>query len=247
MALRIEGKNLSVSYGRIEALNNLNFVIEADDYIGVIGPNGGGKSTMMKSILGLIKPNQGELLYCGTRLKKSKIKMGYVPQISNINRQFPISVEEVVLTGRMEKQIKPFFKYSDEDYRIVDEVLETVGLSALRKRHISELSGGEFQKMIIARALTLEPNILFLDEPTAMVDVKSQRQIFDLIKRLSSRMTIVLITHHVQMITDQVTKLIYLDKNILAEGDPEKVYNFAYTNPNQRDIGLRFNGGAHHV
>jgi zinc transport system ATP-binding protein len=244
MALHIEGKNISVNYGKIQALKKLNFVIEEGDYIGIIGPNGGGKSTMMKTILGLLKPNDGEISYCGTSLKKSHIRMGYVPQISDINRQFPISVQEVVLTGRLEKRIIPMFKYSEEDYRKVDEVLDTVGLSDLRDRQINELSGGEFQKMIIARALTMKPDILFLDEPTAMVDVMSQRQIFNLIKKLSDDITIVLITHHVQMISKHVKKLIYLDRNIIAEGDPNQVYQYAYIKPIHQKIRSRVIGGV---
>jgi zinc transport system ATP-binding protein len=244
MALHIEGKNISVNYGKIQALKKLNFVIEEGDYIGIIGPNGGGKSTMMKTILGLLKPNDGEISYCGTSFKKSHIRMGYVPQISDINRQFPISVQEVVLTGRLEKRIIPMFKYTEEDYQKVDEVLDTVGLSDLRDRQINELSGGEFQKMIIARALTMKPDILFLDEPTAMVDVMSQRQIFNLIKKLSDDITIVLITHHVQMISKHVKKLIYLDRNIIAEGDPNQVYQYAYIKPVHQKIRSRVLGGA---
>jgi len=229
--LSIQLQDICVQYGRIQALKRLNFTINKGDYIGIIGPNGGGKTTMIKVIIGLIKPNKGTITYNGHSLKKSQIKMGYVPQISDINRNFPITVGEVVLSGRLNKKIIPFFKYSEEDHRIADDVLDTVGLLELKNRQINELSGGEFQKMIIARALTLNPDILLLDEPTAMVDVMSQRQIFSLIKKLSKNMTIVLITHHVQAISKQVKKLIYLDKNIIAEGDPKQVYQYAYIRP----------------
>lgn len=237
--IKIEMKDISVRYGPIQALKKLNFTINTGDYIGIIGPNGGGKSTLMKVILGLIKASEGEITYCDTSYKKTKISMGYVPQISDVNRMFPITVEEVVLSGRLKKEIRPFFKYSAEDRRIVDEVLETVGLKELKKRQINELSGGEFQKMIIARALSLEPDILLLDEPTAMVDVMSQRQIFSLIKKLSEKMTIILITHHVQMVSKQVKKLIYLDKNIIAQGDPNEVYQYAYIRPVYQKIKNR--------
>ncbi|MGE4571940.1 MAG: metal ABC transporter ATP-binding protein [Candidatus Izemoplasmatales bacterium] len=234
--LKIVLNDVSVNYGNIHALKKLNLTINDGDYIGIIGPNGGGKSTMMKSILGLIKPNSGDISYCGTTLRKSHIKMGYVPQISDINPMFPITVEEVVLMGRMEKAVKAFFKYSEEDKLAVAEVLDIVGLKEQKDRQISELSGGEFQKMIIARALTMKPDILLLDEPTAMVDVMSQRQIFNLIKKLSEDITIVLITHHVQMISKNVKKLIYLDKNIIAEGDPNEVYQYAYIRPVHKQI-----------
>jgi len=242
--LKIELKDISVNYGKIHALKKLNLSINKGDYIGIVGPNGGGKSTMMKTILGLIKPNKGQISYCGTSLKKSEIRMGYVPQISDINRMFPITVEEVVLSGRMTRKIKPFFKYSDEDKLAVEEVLETVGLKKLKNRHINELSGGEFQKMIIARALTLKPDILLLDEPTAMVDVMSQRQIFSLIKKLSKDITIILVTHHVQMISKNVEKLIYLDRNIIAEGNPNEVYQYAYLRPIHQNIRRKLVGGA---
>jgi len=234
--LKIHLDDVSVNYGKIHALKHLNFTIREGDYIGVIGPNGGGKSTMVKTLLGLMKPSHGHITYCGTTLKKSDIRMGYVPQISDINRKFPISVGEVVLTGRLERKILPFHHYSEDDHQIVDEVLDTVGLLDLKDRQINELSGGEFQKMIIARALTMKPDILFLDEPTAMVDVMSQRQIFTLIKKLSKMMTIILVTHHVQMISKQVKKLIYLDKNIIAEGDPNQVYQYAYIRPVHQKI-----------
>ncbi|MCF7923581.1 MAG: ATP-binding cassette domain-containing protein [Candidatus Izimaplasma sp.] len=236
----IDISNLSVKYGNISALKKLNFSIDKGDYIGIIGPNGGGKTTLIKSILGLIKPNSGEIKYCGTSLKKSNIKMGYVPQINDINRMFPISVKEVVLSGRLTKQIKPFFRFQDEDELLALDVLKTVGIYELRDRLISELSGGEFQKLLIARALTLDPDILLLDEPTAMIDVMSQRQIFNLIKKLSGKMTIILITHHIQMITKHVKKLIYLDKNILAEGDPNEVYKYAYIRPIHQSISNKY-------
>lgn len=242
--LRIQLNNVSVNYGKIHALKRLYFSIEEGDYVGIIGPNGGGKTTMIKTILGLIKPTDGTVTYCGQSLKKSQIRMGYVPQITDINREFPITVGEVVLSGRLKKKIIPFFKYTEEDLKIVDDVLDTVGLRELKDRQINELSGGEFQKMIIARALTLRPDILLLDEPTAMVDVMSQRQIFTLIKKLSKDMTILLITHHVQMISKQVKKLIYLDKNIIAEGDPNQVYQYAYIRPIHQKIRRHAKGSA---
>ncbi|MFP4478625.1 MAG: metal ABC transporter ATP-binding protein [Candidatus Izemoplasmatales bacterium] len=242
--LKIQLKNISVNYGKIHALKKLNLTINEGDYIGIVGPNGGGKSTMMKTILGLVKPSHGQISYCGTTLRKSEIKMGYVPQISDINRMFPITVEEVVLSGRMPRKIKPFFKYSEEDKMAVEDVLDTVGLKKLKDRQINELSGGEFQKMIIARALTLKPDILLLDEPTAMVDVMSQRQIFSLIKKLSKDITIILVTHHVQMISKNVEKLIYLDRNIIAEGEPNQVYQYAFLRPIHQSIKRKVVGEA---
>lgn len=228
----IKLENISVKYGNIEALRNLNFTIEEGDYIGIIGPNGGGKSTLLKTILGLVKPYSGTISFQQTSLKKSNVKVGYVPQLNELNKKFPITVQEVVLSSKLPEKLSLFHKYSSTDCAEVERVLKLVGLLGLQHRHISELSGGEFQKMLIARALASNPDILLLDEPTSLIDVKSQEQIYNLIKTLSKEVTIVLVTHHIKEITKQARKLIWLEKNIKSEGNPQKVYNYAYLNPN---------------
>lgn len=224
-------KNVSVKYGRIEALRNLNMTIDEGDFVGIIGPNGGGKSTLLKTILGIKKPYEGSIEYTGTSLGKTKLRMAYVPQMSEINRQFPITVKEIVLTAKLPHKMIPLFGYSKQDKEEVMEVLESVDIADLANRQIDELSGGEFQKMLIARALATKPDLLLLDEPTAMVDNKSQRQIYSTIKKLSKEMTIIIVTHHIKDITKQAHKLIWLKKNILAEGDPQEVYQYAYERP----------------
>ncbi|MFA7076369.1 MAG: metal ABC transporter ATP-binding protein [Candidatus Izemoplasmatales bacterium] len=227
--IRLE--NVSCMYGKISALKNLNLTIYEGDYIGIIGPNGSGKSTFVKVILGLAKLSEGSIYYLDQLNCRKKIKMGYVPQISDVNRYFPISVLEVVLTGKMDSSIKPFFKYTSNDYIEAFRMLKMVGLEEQKDRQISELSGGEFQKMMIARSLIMNPDILLLDEPTAMVDVSSQRQILNLIRKLSKNMTIILVTHQIQDIIKHVNKLVYLEKNVIAEGNPEEVYKYAYLKP----------------
>lgn len=227
----IEIKNLAVKYGKIEALRDLNLVINQGEYIGVVGANGGGKSTLLKTILGIVKQYKGTILYNGTSLKKSGIRIGYVPQTNELNRMFPITVEEVVLTAKIPVSKSYFHSFKQNDYKEVENVLKTVGINEIKDRQISDLSGGEFQKMLIARALALNPDVLLLDEPTAMVDIKSQKQIYTIIKRLSKHMTIIMVTHHVKDIMKQADKLIFLERNILAEGDPEEVYRYAYLKP----------------
>lgn len=229
--------NISVKYGRIEALKDLSLTIEKGDYIGVIGPNGGGKSTLLKSILGIVKPYRGSVTYLDTTHKKSNIVVGYVPQVTEVQRTFPISVKDVILTAKLPARTKPLYKFSEADYKDVDRVLDIVDLEKLADRQISELSGGEFQKMLIARALATNPEVLLLDEPTAMVDQKSQRQIYSLIKKLSKEITIVLVTHHVKDVLKQTKKLIWLEKNVLASGDPQEVYNYGYGRPIRRKGG----------
>lgn len=224
----IEIENVSVSYGQIRALANLNLTIFEKDYLGIIGPNGGGKSTLLKAILDLVPLTEGKIVYNDTSRKNSNIKIGYVPQITEMNRMFPITVFEVVLSGKLPLKFKPFFHYDSFATQDTFDTLDKVGILKLANRQISELSGGEFQKMLIARALSVKPTILFLDEPTAMIDNASQKQVFRLLKTLSSEMTIVLVTHHITTILKQVNRLVYLDKNILADGDPIEIYNDIY-------------------
>jgi len=224
-------EKISVKYGYIEALRDLDLVVFEGEYIGIVGPNGGGKSTLLKTLLGLVKAYEGKVSFKGMNLKKSGLTIGYVPQITELNRIFPITVKEVVLTAKIPHEMCYFHRYSKQDHMEVYEILKKVGIHNIGDRQISDLSGGEFQKMLIARALALQPKILLLDEPTAMIDVKSQKQIYTLIKKLSKEMTIVLVTHDVKEITKQVDRLIFLEKNILAEGDPEEVYRYAYMRP----------------
>jgi len=227
----IEIENISVSYGQIRALTNLNLFINEKEYLGIVGPNGGGKSTLLKAILDLVPLTEGKITFSGTTAKKSSSKIGYVPQIMEMNRMFPITVFEVVLSGKLPTAFKPFFRYNAIAIQDTLDTLEKVGISKLANRQIQELSGGEFQKMLIARALSVKPNVLLLDEPTAMIDIASQKQIFRLLKQLSTEMTIVLVTHQTAAILKQVNRLVYLDKNIIADGDPVEVYNYMFRQP----------------
>lgn len=226
--------DVAVEYSTILALRNLNLTIYEGDFLGIIGPNGGGKSTLMKAILGLVPIAQGEILFPDVKRKKANFKMGYVPQMSELNRQFPISVFEVVLTGKLTSKITPFFQYTRQNEAETLDLLDKVGILHLKDRLISDLSGGEFQKMLIARALSIHPEVLLLDEPTAMIDNIAQKQIFNLLKKLSKEVTIVLITHQGQMLLRQLSRLVYLNKNVIAEGDPTEVYQYFYQQPTRR-------------
>ncbi len=230
----IKLKNVAVDYSTILALKDLNLTIYEGDFLGIIGPNGGGKSTLMKAILGLVPLANGEITYEGIPKKRLHLQMGYVPQLSEFNRSFPITVFEVVLMGKLAGQIKPLFKYSKQDERDTLDVLEKVGILHLRNRQISELSGGEAQKMLIARALSIRPRVLLLDEPTAMIDNVAQKQIFHLLKKLSKEMTIVLITHQGQLLLKQLSRLVYLNKNVIAEGEPNEVYQYFFGTSNPK-------------
>jgi zinc transport system ATP-binding protein len=221
MAIAIHIENLSVYYGKTVAIKNICFDVKEGEFLGIIGPNGGGKSTLLKAILGLIPITTGSIQIFGQKTGKNKRSVGYVPQFATMDKHFPISVFEVVLTGRLKPGLSPFMRYSKEDKKIAIRQLERVGISHLIKRQISELSGGEFQRLLIARALTVNPKLLLLDEPTASVDASSRNQIYSLLEELNKEMTIVLVTHDLLAISSKVGILACLNERLVYHGEPE--------------------------
>jgi len=217
--------NLSVYYGQTLAIAGVCFDVTDGEYLGIIGPNGGGKSTLLKTILGLVSVNSGIVEVYGNSPGKNKTLVGYVPQFAALDKRFPISLFEVVLTGRLKRGLSPFLKFTQEDKDIVYELLERVGIANLAKRQISELSGGQFQKMLIARALAVNPRLLLLDEPTASVDTNSRDQIYNLLAELNKKMTIILVTHDMFAISSQVRSLACLNGRLIYHGEPELTEN----------------------
>ncbi len=218
-ALKIE--NLMIYYGHTKALSDVFLNVEYKEYLGIIGPNGGGKTTLLKAILGLVPISNGNIEIYGEKRKNASAMIGYVPQFSSVDKRFPITVKEVVMTGLMKKGLSPFFKFTNKDKEQVDEVLNDVGIFRLAGRRISSLSGGEFQKMLIARALAVKPKLLLLDEPTASVDINSRDQIYDLLARLNKNMTVVLVTHDLFAVSTHVQKLACLNGSLVYHGQPE--------------------------
>jgi zinc transport system ATP-binding protein len=243
-AVHIE--NLSVHYGQTPAIMGVCLDVSDGEYLGIIGPNGGGKSTLLKAILGLIPISSGNISIYGGNAHKDRSLVGYVPQFAMLNRKFPISLLEVVLTGHLKQGLSPFFKYSSKDEESVYALLERVGIESLANRQISELSGGEFQKMLIARALATNPKLLLLDEPTASVDAASRDQIYGLLAELNKNMTIILVTHDLLAVSSQVTRLACLNGQLVYHGEPElteKVVNNLYGCP----VDLIAHGVPHRV
>jgi zinc transport system ATP-binding protein len=239
-------KNLCVYYDRIPALQNINLEVKEGEYLGIIGPNGGGKSTLLKSLLGIVPHTEGSITLFGEKPEKGRRFTGYVPQISSVDKQFPITLTEVVLTGCLNPKLKLFARYSKEDKELADSLIEKVGLSKLANRQVSQLSGGEFQKMLIARALAVKPRLLLLDEPTASVDAVSREQIFLLLEKLNKEMTIIIVTHDLLAVSSQVTRLACLNKTLIYHGEPElneHVVNSLYGCP----VDLIAHGVPHRV
>ncbi|KAF0091843.1 MAG: zinc transport system ATP-binding protein [Fusobacteria bacterium] len=217
----IEVSGLDVYYGSVQALKDINLVVRERDFLAIMGPNGGGKSTLLKAILGLVPVDSGEVKIFGGSGRKSRRLIGYVPQFSSVDRNFPISVIEVVLLGALKPGLSFFHKFNrSEKLRAVD-LLNKVGLGDLKDRNISQLSGGEFQKLLIARALMTEPKLLLLDEPTASVDMSSSQDIYSLLGELNKEITIVMVTHNVMAISSNVKELACLNLGLVYHGDPE--------------------------
>jgi len=229
----IEVNHVTFKAEREVILDDVSFSVQAGDYVGIIGPNGGGKTTLLKIILGLIKPDTGQVKVFGQNifeLKEERAHIGFVPQRAAQDvTDFPASVEEIVASGRTARL--PFFKgLSKSDYEAIDSAFTKVGIDKLRKRRIGDLSGGERQKVFIARALAGEPQILILDEPTVGVDITSQEQFYDFLAKLNheSGLTVMFVSHDIDIVAREVHKLLALNKNVIYFGEAKGALTSEY-------------------
>ena len=189
----------------------MSFAIYRGDFISILGPNGGGKTTLAKLMLGLYTPNSGEILINGKSPAQMSGRIGYVPQYSMFDPNFPVAVKDVVLMGR----IKNFsVRYSKEDRAQADNAMESVGIGSLSANPYSELSGGQRQRVLIARALATNPEILLLDEPTANVDATIEYKMSAMFSDLKKKMTVLLITHDLGFVSELVNKVICVNRNV---------------------------------
>ena len=213
-------RDVSVDYEGIPALEHVNLSIYENDFVGIIGPNGGGKSTLLKVILGLVSPRQGEVELWRQPLQKNVQRIGYVPQDASFDKHFPITVWNVVLLGRLSRKhiLRP---YDSQDKAKAMEALETVGMAELRKRPIGSLSGGQQQRALIARALVHDTSLLLLDEPMANVDSTAQEEFYSLLSRLRRKMAIMMVSHDLSAISVNVDKVACLNKTLYYHGSKE--------------------------
>ena len=212
--------NVTVNLDGVEVLSDINLSLADKEFLGIIGPNGGGKTTLLKVILGLIKPTRGKVLIYGTPLPKAKSNIGYVPQYSNFEKDYPISVYDVVAMGRLGKS-KLFKRLSYKDKKIIEESLKKVDLLNLRDKLVGNLSGGQKQRVLIARALTTDPKILLLDEPTASIDSKTGQGFFELLQLLNEKMTIIMVSHDIGVVSQYVKKIACLNRHLVFHDSKE--------------------------
>ena len=210
--LKIE--KLSFAYEKQTVLENINLSVNPKDFLAIIGPNGGGKSTLLKLILGINKIQKGSIKIEDKNSILCLNDIGYVPQNTNINTDFPIKVIEVVLMGRT-KEKKSFWGYSKNELQKASQSLAKVGMEKYKNSKIGSLSGGQRQRVMIARALFTNPKILLLDEPTSSIDVKGQKDIYRLLKDLSKEVTIVVVSHDISIVLEYATKVAYINHTLV--------------------------------
>ena len=202
----IEVKNISFAYSNENIIDGADFEIYKNDVITVVGPNGGGKTTLLKLLMGQLKPQRGSVEVNGNR---SRI-FGYVPQYSNLDSAYPITVFEVVLSGL----IKSFGFYNKAERKAAEDSLASVGLSHLALQPFFELSGGQRQRVLIARALASNPEILVLDEPTANIDADAEKHLNNLLKKLCVDHTIILVTHDLGFVNEMTTRVLCVNRHV---------------------------------
>ena len=226
----IEIKNLSAGYDSRTVLRNVNLTVYDRDFLGIIGPNGGGKTTLIKCILGLLKPTAGEILYSDKRFvtsdkqgsaaqrpaltaNRSVLKMGYLPQYNSIDRKFPITVEEVILSG-LSSQKSLISRFTATHREKARQVIARMGLEGLEKRPIGALSGGQLQRALLGRAIISDPALVVLDEPSTYIDKRFEARLYELLAEINHDCAIILVSHDIGTVLQQVKSIACVNETL---------------------------------
>jgi zinc transport system ATP-binding protein len=211
--VQLEG--VSIAFGPVPVLENINLTINQGDFIGIVGPNGSGKTTLLRIILGLIQPDCGTARILGKPPAKSRVDIGYVPQFIDFDRKFPISVLDAVMMGRLSSEplLGPFKRESRE---AAIAALGRVKAEDLAKRRIGHLSGGQLQRVLLARAMVDNPKILLLDEPTANIDCRAEYDFFEMLHELNDNITIAMVSHDLGFISSHVTRIACVNRTLVC-------------------------------
>ncbi|MFI0435583.1 MAG: metal ABC transporter ATP-binding protein [Parachlamydiaceae bacterium] len=225
----IELDNMTFSYPGHPVLKEVSFQVFPGEFIGIIGPNGGGKTTLLKLMLGFLKPSKGMIKIFGRAAGSASAvhRLAYVPQAVRFDRDFPISVEEVILSGLISR-LPWYGKFHASDLDAAEEALDKVGLSHLKKASFGTLSGGQAQRVLIARAIASHPELILLDEPTASVDSQAEADIYTLLNKLKGKMTILMVTHDLGVAIDQVERILCVQGGIMSLKPEEVCKHFAF-------------------
>ena len=219
----LELRGFWTGYNGQPALEDINLKVDQGDIVGVIGPNGSGKSTLMKSVLGLVKPWRGDAYILGSPAATQRRQVGYMPQMEEVDWDFPVTVADVALMGRYSRR-GLLRRTTAEDREAADAALHRVGMYPLRHRLIGELSGGQRRRVLLARALSNDPALLLLDEPVAGLDATAQHQFLDTVDELRREgKTVVLTTHDLSCVSEWCGKAACLNRKLIAYGPPEEI------------------------
>ncbi|MDR1676572.1 MAG: ABC transporter ATP-binding protein [Tannerella sp.] len=213
MEKRIEITHITAAYDAKTVLNDVSLTVGERDFLGITGPNGGGKTTLLKVMLGLLKPSEGCIRFYRDGRPVSSLAIGYLPQVSRIDRRFPISVREAVASGLMAGK-RPLQRFSAEDGRRIDEVLALTGLETFAKRAVGELSGGELQRVLLGRAIVSQPEVLVLDEPDTYVDKPFEQRLYALLDDFSLRAAVILVSHDRTAMQPRVKHVAYVNRTL---------------------------------
>ena len=209
----VHAQGVCFAYDGHLVLEDVDLRVRKGDFLAVLGPNGGGKTTLLKVLLGILKPRRGGISVLGVPPGQAAHKVGYVPQHINIHPRFSITVEDVVLLGRLPH--RSWWRcFGEADRSAARQALERVGMWDVRDRRIGRLSGGQRQRVFIARALANDPELLFLDEPTASVDRDFQTALYDLLKELNASMTIIVVSHDLSILSSYATSVACVNKTL---------------------------------
>ena len=209
----IQISDLYAAYEEKTVLSHVDLTVYERDFLGIIGPNGGGKTTLIKSILGLHQPQKGKIHFYKNGKEVPEINMGYLPQYNNIDKKFPISVYEVILSG-LSKQKSIFQRYSNEQHELVRQMIIQMGLEGMDKRAIGELSGGQLQRALLGRALVSNPEVIILDEPNTYIDKRFEAKLYSLLEEINKERAIILVSHDIGTILKNVKTIACVNETV---------------------------------
>ena len=216
----IQLSDIAAAYDRKTVLEHVDLTVYEHDFLGVIGPNGGGKTTLMKIMLGLLKPTQGEVRFFQNGQRVTEISMGYLPQYNSIDKKFPISVYEVVLSG-LNRQKSLFRSFTKEQHERVRQVIARMGLEGLEQRAIGQLSGGQLQRALLGRALVSNPQVVILDEPNTYIDKRFEAKLYSLLEEINRERAIVLVSHDIGTVLQNVKTIACVNGTLDYHPDTE--------------------------